>query len=967
MPVALLLTGIAGGPPAAEDRPVGERFRDPLQSGGEGPEMVVVPAGSFTMGAPAAGGSDDDHPTLAVHIAEPFAIGAAEVTRGAFARFVEATGYAPDDSSEGRDGCAWRDPGFRQTPDHPVVCVNWYDARAYAAWLAKETRLPYRLPSEAEWEYAAKAGAQTRHPWDDAAEQCRYANGADASTDSESKVACNDGHVHTAPVGSYEPNGYGLADVLGNVREWTQDCWNGSFAGVPADGRAGERGNCGRRLQRGGSWEDAPNALSATARAVGRDGAGERVGTTGFRVARALHATPTDRTDAPPPPGAAEFENFRLRGFFTDPAVLTRIDVRSFLPWKDDGETEFFYPTIRFEHGPLYRPGHGEYAYEEHRVCRDPETGLDLVFVRFGSSAARALPVAGLYRVNPAAGNSIEPVYETDFFYYQDPEDTLIAADGSCRGHALRDAGRTLDGALRALTSGPPAQPAFDVPVGTPVAFAPRRLANATVREAFLAIAGAGAALPALPRPFYVDVAGAGYADETDRASWRVVEVFHHVFSGAPGALLVQDRRRRTWHAFYDYRFGAECEADAGCEGDDVDWEDDIGWAYRSLVMRRIQGAYVRDDKLYVEACKNGCVGYEDDPDEWAEFEIDLHAHTATRLTEPSAFVSDSGPLYVEDAPAVPDLAAIAREMPGPAADGEGRAGRWATEAREARAAARRAEAEWVAQRHAWDGALQVGRTFRDPLRSGGEGPAMVVVPAGTFRMGCVSGQDCEDDEKPVHRVTIGAPFAVGVYEVTFAEWDTCVRAGECRGYRPNDEWGSGRYQSNDRGWGRGRRPVINVSWEDVQKYLGWLIRESGAPYRLLSEAEWEYVARAGSETRYSWGDTIGTNRANCYRCGSRWDAERTAPVGSFQANAFGLYDVHGNVWEWVEDCRNGNYEGAPADGTAWTKGDCDFRKVRGGAWDGNPRSLRSAYRGMDSIGDRSNRVGFRVARRLTP
>ena len=271
-------------------------------------------------------------------------------------------------------------------------------------------------------------------------------------------------------------------------------------------------------------------------------------------------------------------------------------------------------------------------------------------------------------------------------------------------------------------------------------------------------------------------------------------------------------------------------------------------------------------------------------------------------------------------------------------------AGRHAAAARERQAARREGEA------------FRVGRTFRDDLRSGGEGPEMVVVPAGSFRMGCVSGQDCYDDEYPVHRVTISAPFAVGVHEVTFAEWDTCVAAGGC-----------GRYRSDDAGWGRGRRPVISVSWKDAQAYVAWLTRESGGQYRLLSEAEWEYVARAGSETRYSWGNEVGRNRANCRGCGSRWDGKQTAPVGSFGANGFGLHDIHGNVWEWVQDCWNGTYAGAPADGSAWEQRDCNRRMVRGGSWPNEPGFLRSAGRYGDTAGIRVDYVGFRVARSLTP
>ena len=285
-------------------------------------------------------------------------------------------------------------------------------------------------------------------------------------------------------------------------------------------------------------------------------------------------------------------------------------------------------------------------------------------------------------------------------------------------------------------------------------------------------------------------------------------------------------------------------------------------------------------------------------------------------------------------------------------------AGRHAAAAREAREVARRAAAERVAQRRARDAQLRVGQTFRDDLRSGGAGPEMVVVPAGAFRMGCLplSGRNCSDAESPVHRVTIDAPFAVGVYEVTFAEWDRCVRAGGCGGYRPDDK-----------GWGRGKRPVIHVSWKDARAYVAWLSEESGARYRLLSEAEWEYVARAGSETAYSWGNAIGRNRANCNGCGSRWDRDQTAPVGSFGANAFGLYDVHGNVWERVEDCWNDSYAGAPTDGTAWEQGDCYDRVLRGGASGYSWGNLRSASRRGGYARFRTDDTGFRVARSLTP
>ena len=225
-------------------------------------------------------------------------------------------------------------------------------------------------------------------------------------------------------------------------------------------------------------------------------------------------------------------------------------------------------------------------------------------------------------------------------------------------------------------------------------------------------------------------------------------------------------------------------------------------------------------------------------------------------------------------------------------------------------------------------------------------------IPAGSFRMGDIQGGGYSD-EKPVHRVRIKA-FLLGKTEVTFAQWDACVAAGGCS-RRPSDE-----------GWGRGSRPVINVSWKDItEQFIPWLNKVTGKRYRLPTEAEWEYAARAGSESKYSWGNSIGRNKANCDGCGSRWDDSKTAPVASFAANAFGLYDMHGNLWEWTQDCWNGSYKGAPSDGTAWLSGNCSRRVLRGGSWDSGPYNLRSANRYRYSAGVRFNDFGFRLSRTL--
>ena len=251
------------------------------------------------------------------------------------------------------------------------------------------------------------------------------------------------------------------------------------------------------------------------------------------------------------------------------------------------------------------------------------------------------------------------------------------------------------------------------------------------------------------------------------------------------------------------------------------------------------------------------------------------------------------------------------------------------------------------------EGPWEAGAVFRDCA----ECPEMVVVPAGEFMMGSRPSRMREiKGEDPMHRVTIAAPFAVGKYEVTFEEWDACVSGGGCGGYQP---------VSLD--WGRGRRPVIGVSWEAARAYAAWLSGKTGKEYRLLSESEWEYAARAGTTTRYLWGDDIGRNRANCREdhCGDSW--EYTAPVGSFAANGFGLHDMRGNVWEWVEDCWNDSYAGAPSDGSAWESGECDMRVYRGGSWggifDNRLGHHGTAGRGGYHTGYRSHEVGFRVAR----
>ena len=236
--------------------------------------------------------------------------------------------------------------------------------------------------------------------------------------------------------------------------------------------------------------------------------------------------------------------------------------------------------------------------------------------------------------------------------------------------------------------------------------------------------------------------------------------------------------------------------------------------------------------------------------------------------------------------------------------------------------------------------------------------PEMVPIPTGDFRMGDIQGGGFPW-MSPVRTVQINYRFAIGRYEVTFEEFDQFATA-------------TGKKLPNDMGWGRGRRPVINVSWQDAVDYATWVSEQTGNRYRLPTEAEWEYVARAGGDTAYWWGNNMIPGMANCLICGSQWDDKQTATVGSFKPNNFEIYDTAGNVWEWTEDCWHENYKQAPIDGSAWLKargGDCRQRVIRSGAW--NTELVRSAnrfkvfanFRGIP--GTRNDFTGFRLSQDL--
>jgi formylglycine-generating enzyme required for sulfatase activity len=227
--------------------------------------------------------------------------------------------------------------------------------------------------------------------------------------------------------------------------------------------------------------------------------------------------------------------------------------------------------------------------------------------------------------------------------------------------------------------------------------------------------------------------------------------------------------------------------------------------------------------------------------------------------------------------------------------------------------------------------------------------PPLISLPGGSFTMGS---NTSDPSEKPAHPVTIGAPFAIGKYEVTVQQWNACANAGACPKIAQPAATAA-------------NAPMRDVSWEDAQQYVKWLGGVSAKPYRLPTEAEWEFAARGGTATPFWWGAQMAAGKANCKDCGPPWSDARPADAGSFAANPYGLYDTSGSVWEWVADCWHANYKSAPDDGRAWDQPNCALRVIRGGSWREGAAYMVASTRFRYDAGVRHAQNGFRVARSI--
>ncbi len=1016
----------------------GQPFRDELASGGQGPEMVVIPAGRFRMGCVSGRDCEDDEmPVHEVRITQPFAMSKYEVTRGEFGRFVAQAGYRT--MAERGRGCyvwdisggtykssaRWNNPGFNQSDTHPVVCVSWDDAVAYVEWLSSETGVRYRLPSEAEWEYAARSGSTTKyHFGDDESQLCRYANHQDRSTDLPGRnELCSDGVGElTAEVGSYQPNGFGLHDMHGNVGEWVQDCGNGSYAGAPSDGSAWTGGDCGSRVWRGGSWVSDPGILrSANRYWLTSD---ERDIFNGFRVARMLAVETVT-----PEPAASD-------GATVEAGLgLTRAELRQvqqgltaagFNPGSVDGLfSEGTRNALRDWQASQGKAATGYLDVESAKTLLDLGSELEPIQLfkdelGSGGQGPEMLVIpAGRFRMGCVSGRDCKddemPVHEVRIaqpFALSKYEVTrgefgrFVVRTGY-RTTAERGGGcYAWDGSE--VTKKPSARwnnPGFNQSDTHPVVCVSWNDAVAYV-EWLSSETGVRYRLPSEAEWEYAARSGSPtkyhfgddesqlcrYANHRDRStnssrrnelcSDGVGERTAEVGSYRPNDFGLHDMHGNVWEwvqdCWNDSYVGAPSDGSAWKRGDcgkrvlrGGSW---IGrpWFLRAAYRLRDSSVdgYIIIGFRVARTLAVETVTSEPAASDGAAVEAGLGLTRAERRQVQQGLTAAGFSPELADGLFGEGTRSALRE--------------W--QASQGEAATGYLDAESARILLALGSELESGRLFRDELGLGGQGPEMVVIPAGRFRMGCVSGRDCWDEEMPEHEVGIAESFALSKYEVTRGEFGrfvaqagyrtTAERGGSCSvgGSSEGMWWNNPGFNQSD------THPVVCVSWDDAVAYLEWLSSETGVRYRLPSEAEWEYAARAGTTTKYHFGndesqlcryanhgdrsiDLLFWRNESC----SDGVGRRTAKVGSYRPNDFGLYDMHGNVSEWVQDCWNESYAGAPSDGSVWTSGDCGWRVFRGGSWLDTPWVLRTAFRYGFTTGYRSDIIGFRVARTLTP
>ncbi len=971
----------------------GESFRDCDVC----PLVVSVPEGSFLMGAPWSESPSDwdyvERPQRTVSV-PAFAVGAFEVT------------FAEWDACRADGGCWGHRPydfGWGRG-DRPVIDVDWEQAQLYVEWLSRKTGQTYRLPTEAEWEYAARAGTTT--PFNTGStispQQANF-NGRYVYPEGEDEEGLY--REQTVPVGSFPPNAFGLHDVHGNVSEYVEDCY-GSYGDAPSDGSASEvgwlsladgSGGCIDRVVRGGSWRDDPGRIRSANRSY-TDGGGNY--TSGFRVVRTLAS---GAAGAPTVNDEIETQSLTLgsdsvldlSGAFSDDQDLT-YEVRSsnadvvrvgvsgsqltLMPVAEGAATVTV--TARDADGngatmsfAVAVAGGGSVIIMPGASSRDCDVCPLVVSVPAGSfvMGAPEPEPRSFSRERPQRAVSV-PAFAMGAFEVTFAEWDACVDEGGCLfygvGYRPDDEGW-----------GRGDRPVINV-----------GWHDAQVYVEWLSLkTGQTYRLPTEAEWEYAARAGTtspfntggtispqqanfngryGYPEgEDEEGLYR--EQTMPVGSFPPNAFGLHDMHGNVFEWVEDC-FGSYGNAPADGSASEFgrctdrvlrggSWDNapaGLRSALRVRVSPRDYHRNVISGFRVVRVPGNGAIGAPTVNDEIETQSLTLGSDGVLDL---SGAFSDDQDLTYEVRSSNADVVRVgvsgSQLTLMPVAEG----------AATVTVTARDADGNEAAMSFAvvvTDGGsatIALGESFRDC----GACPLMVSVPAGSFLMGAPESEPhSNDDERPQRTVSVPA-FAMGAFEVTFAEWEACVSDGECDGYRPYD----GRWA------GHGDRPVALVSWNDAQLYMEWLSRKTGQMYRLPTEAEWEYAARAGTTTPFNTGATISGQQANFddrygypdhHNRGGGLYRRRTMPVGSFAPNAFGLYDMHGNVSEWVQDCP-ASYGDAPTDGSASEVSGCSYRVWRGGGYEDEPSKLRSAARegfGFHTGGSNES-IGFRVVRTL--
>ena len=929
--------------------------------------IVNIPGGTFRMGDLSNAGDNDEQPTHNVTMA-PFELGKTEVT------------FAQWDFCVADGGCSHRPDGngFGRG-DRPVINVSWNDVQEFIAWLNTRTEGGYRLPTESEWEYAARAGSETEYSWGD---DIREDGGIWANCLGSD---CGDPWDNTAPVGSFPANARGLHDMHGNVWEWTQDCWNNNYRNAPDDGSAWENGTCNQRVLRGGAWNSYSTALR-TANRLNNTRSGRGPNDVGFRLAKSVFS-PVKMVRISV--GTFDMGDLSGEGNSDEMPVRSSVTVAFF----ELGKTEVTFAQWDFcvaDGGCTHRPDDEGYGRGSHPVINVSWNDVQefIAWLNARTGGGYRLPSESEWEYAVRAGSETEyswgdniredggiwancanfqcadswnntaPVgrFESNAWRLHDMHGNVAEWVQDCQNNNYM--GAPTDGSAweggncnQRITRG---GSWFDT--ATELRSANRSGIDRSNRAFSLGLRLAKNILPPMEM---VRIPGGTFrmGDLNDAGDDDEMPV-HNV-----AVALFELGKTEVTFAQWDF-----CVVDGGCahRPDDEDygrgnrpvinvsWDDvqefiawlntntngdyrlptESEWEYAARagsVTKYSWGDDIREDDGIWANCLNTFCG-----DPWDNTApVGSFPANAWGLHDMHGNVWE----WVQDCPN--------NDYTGAPTDGSAwrsgfcgmtRGGAWSSHPRALRSANRQHISHSI--RGDYDRGFRLAKSLLPPIR-------MVTISSGMFNMGSSKG---DNDEKPVHSVMV-ASFKLGKYEVTFAQWNFCVADGGCS-HRPDDN-----------GFGRGDRPVINVSWNDAQEFITWLNRVTDGGYRLPTESEWEYAARAGSVTKYSWGSTIGDNRANCLNadCGDSWN--NTAPVGSFPANNERLHDMHGNVAEWVQDCPHSSYTGAPTNGSAWESGTCNQRVTRGGSWGDSSDTLRSANRSKSSLSSRSIHLGLRLAR----